>query len=247
MPELRALIVADGDAPDRDRMTRAWPGWADGIQLVVAADGGALIAEALGVAPELVVGDGDSLGASEIERFRRSGVEVRLAPADKDESDAELAIDACLARGATSITIIGAFGGRLDHALTNIWLLALPRLADRTVELLDESTRVSLIRAGSGDDGAATARGAGADPDEGGNPPVRRALPGRVGDIVSLLPLGGPVFGVSTEGLLYPLSDESLAVGPSRGLSNVRLATTAAVTIRRGMLLVVESPATLTP
>jgi len=154
-------------------------------------------------------------------------VAVEIAPVDKDESDAELAIDACLARGATAITIVGAFGGRLDHALTNIWLLALPRLAGLDVELLDEATRVSRVQSVA---------------DEG---PIRRELPGRIGDIVSLLPLGGTVIGVTTEGFRYPLRDEPLTVGPSRGLSNVRLAASAAVTIRRGLLLVVETPATL--
>ncbi len=224
---MRALIVADGDAPDPDGLSRSWPGWADDLGLVIAADGGALIAEALGFRPELVVGDGDSLGPAEVERLRNAGVAVEIAPVDKDESDAELAIDACLARGATSITIVGAFGGRLDHALTNIWLLALPRLAGCKVELLDEATRVSLVRASA---------------DEG---PIRRELPGRIGDIVSLIPLGGTVVGVATEGFRYPLRDEPLTVGPSRGLSNIRLAADAAVTIRRGLLLVVETPATL--
>ena len=76
---------------------------------------------------------------------------------------------------------------------------------------------------------------------------VRQGLPGRIGDLVSLLPLGDRVDGVTTEGLRYPLRDEPLVAGPARGQSNVRMSPHAAVTIRRGRLLIVETPATLAP
>ena len=71
------------------------------------------------------------------------------------------------------------------------------------------------------------------------------ALHGRIGDVVTLLPFGGDVRGITTDGLRFPLRDEPLRLGPARGLSNVRLSQTAAVTVREGLLLVIESPATL--
>jgi len=223
---MRALVIADGVVPDGVRMDAAWPGWRDRIDLVVAADGGALGARTLGLVPDLVVGDGDSLGEAGLALLRADGIRIELAPADKDESDTELAIRACLARDADAIAIVGGFGGRLDHTLANIWLLALRDVAECAISLLDESTRVTLVRA-----------------DRSG-PPVRRPLPGRARDIVSLIPLGA-VEGVTTVGLRYPLRDEPLPAGPSRGLSNVRERDDAAVTIRHGLLLVVETPATL--
>jgi thiamine pyrophosphokinase len=70
-------------------------------------------------------------------------------------------------------------------------------------------------------------------------------LNGRAGDIVSLLPLGGAVDGVTTEGLRYGLRDGTLEAGPARGLSNERSSDSARVSIRSGRLLVVETPATL--
>ena len=57
-----ALILADGDVPPRSDLDLAWPGWDDGIEAVIAADGGARHAAALGVAIDLWVGDGDSIG-----------------------------------------------------------------------------------------------------------------------------------------------------------------------------------------
>lgn len=228
---MRALIVADGDTPERERLDAAWPGWADGVGLVIAADGGASGAERLGLALDLLIGDMDSIDVEHLARLRDAGVRVELAPVAKDETDTELAVQAALARGADGLTILGAFGGRrFDHALANVGLLALPVLADRAVELLDATTRVTVVRA----------------PDTGGRP-VHRPLPGRVGDTVSLIPFGADVAGITTEGLRYALLDGTLTVGPARGLSNVRLVSEAAVTVRRGLLLIVESPATLTP
>jgi thiamine pyrophosphokinase len=228
---LRALVLADGAAATRRSLDRAWPGWCDGIDLVVAADGGARLAGPLEVTIDRWVGDGDSIDPASLERLRERGVAVTLAERDKDASDAELAILEALSAGATDITVVGALGGpRLDHALANIGLLSLAAIAQVPMRLLDPSARVSLIRA----------------PGPGGEP-VRVELRGRPGDVVSLLSMGGDVEGVTTERLRYPLNDEPLPAGPARGLSNVRLAEVAAVIVRRGHLLVVESPATLSP
>ena len=220
---LRALIVADGDAPTRPALDAVWPGWAEGFGLVVAADGGARGARRLGFTIDLVVGDGDSLTPAELERLAAAHVEIRRAPLDKDESDTELAILAAVERAADKLTVVGAFGGpRLDHALANVALLALPALNGRSCELLDPTARVRLLTG-----------------------PATLELPGRAGDIVSLLPFGDGVLGVTTDGLAYPLRDEPLPAGPARGLSNVRVGQTARVRVRAGRLLVVESPATL--
>ena len=218
-----AIVVADGDVPDRAALDATWPGWADGATLVVAADGGARGAERLGLAIDLIVGDGDSLGEAYLRRFSAAGVAVRLVATAKDESDTELAVAAAIERGAARITVLGAFGGgRLDHALANVGLLALPALEGRQCVLLDGGARVSLLTG-----------------------PGEAAIDGRAGDLVSLLPLGDGVMGVTTEGLTYPLRDEPLPLGPARGLSNVRRGETARVRLRTGRLLIVESPATL--
>jgi len=222
----RALVLADGTPPTRAGLDAAWPGWADAIDLVVAADGGARLAGALGLGIDQWVGDGDSLGAPALEELRRDGVPIQLAPTDKDASDAELGLLAAIRAGAREVTILGALGGpRLDHALANIQLLAHPAAVDVTVRLLAPDSRVRLVTA----------------PGRAGEP-VRLDLAGRPGDIVSLLPLGDAA-GVTTVGLRYPLRDEDLPAGPARGLSNVREGGAAEVVLRRGRLLVVEVPA----
>jgi thiamine pyrophosphokinase len=225
--ERHVLVVADGDVASREALDAAWPGWADGVTAVVAADGGFARAVSLGFTPGALVGDLDSLPADGIAAAEASGTDVRRHPVDKDESDLELALLHAVAMGATRVTVLGAFGGpRLDHALANLWLLAHPALRAVDLELLDASARACLL----------TAPGP-----RGG--PVTRRLPGRVGAIVSLFPFGGDADGITTTGLRFPLRDEPLRTGPARGLSNVRAAADAGVTLRAGRLLVVERPA----
>lgn len=226
---MQAIILADGDVGSRAALDRAWPSWCNDGAVVVAADGGARHAAELGLTIDHWVGDGDSLGPAGVEALRRAGVPVVLAPTDKDESDTELALDAALALGVDSIAIVGALGGpRIDHALANVAMLGLPDLAGIDVRLIDATVRLRLVR-GPGDGGR-----------QGG-----AHLDGRPGDLISILPVGRDARGISTTGLRYPLRDEDLLVGRSRGLSNVRLEPVATVRLRDGRLLITERPATL--
>ncbi len=228
---MHALVVADGRVSALERLDEAWPGWASDVDLVVAADGGARVAERLGLRIDLVVGDLDSLDRADEERLRAMGVAFESAPRDKDETDTELALLAALRRGADRLTILGALGGRrLDHELANLWLLGHPALGEVPAVILDETARVRLLQA----------------PDGAGQP-VRLDVSGPVGGLVSLLPLGDAAHGITTEGLRYRLHDEPLRFGPARGISNVRIAKRASVLLRAGRLLVVEGPATLSP
>ena len=226
---MHALILADGDAPTRAELDAAWPAWDDGVRLVVAADGGARHAAGLGVRIDRWVGDGDSIADVTLRALQRAGVAIERVPTDKDESDTELAVLVALAAGAHRLSIVGALGGpRLDHGLANVAMLALPELVGLDVRIVAGTTRIRLLT--------------GSDP---GGAPVGCDLTGRIGDLVSLLPLGGDIVGVTTTGLRYTLRDEALRLGRTRGLSNVRDTSTARVTLRTGRLLVIEAPATL--
>lgn len=226
---MQAIILAGGDVDPRDSVDAAWPGWLRPDPLVIAADGGARHASALGLRIDRWVGDGDSLGEAGIEALIAAGVPVDRAPMDKEESDTELALRHAIAAGATEIVVLGAFGGtRVDHALANVMLLAMPELAHMDARLLGVGARVRLLSAVGRE-----------------REPHSVQLEGRIGDVVTLLPLGGDVDGVTTSGLRYPLSGETLLSGRSRGLSNVRTSASASVRIEHGRLLVVEAPDTL--
>lgn len=222
-PARRVLVLADGAAPTRRELDDAWPGWDDGIDLVISADGGARLADALGLPIDRWVGDGDSLGPAGVADLRARGIQVDLAPTDKDTSDTELALLAALDDGAESVLVLGALGGpRPDHALANVALLGHPDAAGCEITILDPSARIRLLA----------------------GPDARLDLIGRAGDLVSLIPLETTT-GVTTAGLQFPLEDATLEFGPARGISNVRTSPTARVAIRTGRLLVVEAPARL--
>ena len=225
----RVIVLAGGSGPRRSELDAAWPGWDEAVAIVIGADAGALLAEPLGLRLDLVVGDGDSLGESGLAELGRSGVAIDRSPADKDESDTELALVAAAGRGATEVLVLGAFGGRLDHHLANIWILAHPVLAGRTVTLLDGRTRARLL---SASERAASGAAAGFD------------LIDRAGDMVTLLPFDGPATGVTTHGLRWPLAGATLATGFSRGLSNEVVAPSGRrprVELGGGRLLVIET------
>jgi thiamine pyrophosphokinase len=219
----RALVLADGEPVTKRGLDAAWPGWDHKARIVVAADGGARLADPLALRIDQWVGDGDSLGRDELDELRAAGVPIELVAADKDESDTELAVLAAVTRGATDVTILGGLGGpRLDHALANVALLGHPALQGKTARILADRSRVTLLTG-----------------------PATLELKGRIGDVVSLLPLGGDADGVTTDGLRFPLHDEQLKAGPARGLSNLRLTQVSRVRVVRGRLLVVETPARL--
>ena len=226
---MQVIVLADGQVGPRAALDAAWPGWLDAGARVVAADGGARHAGPLDLRIDRWVGDGDSLGEDAIAELEAAGVPVERARPDKDESDTELALRAALALGATRITVLGALGGaRIDHALANLGLLSMPELGYLRVSILAVEARIRLLRApGPTGDVASLDLG------------------GRVGDLVSLLPIGADAQGVTTHGLAYPLRGEPLLAGRTRGLSNIRQLPDGRVVLRRGQLLVVESPATL--
>jgi thiamine pyrophosphokinase len=222
----QAVILADGPVGSREALDAAWPGWCTPDPYVVAADGGARHAGNLDLRIDRWVGDGDSLGEAGIAALEADGVPVARANVDKDESDTELALRAALERAPAAFVILGALGGpRLDHALANLALLTLPVLRGIDVRLIAVDARVRLLEAG------------------GTRASVE--LAGRVGDLVTLLPVGNDALGVTTSGLAFPLRAEPLLLGRTRGLSNRRTEPTASVALEAGRLLIVETPATL--
>jgi thiamine pyrophosphokinase len=217
-PRRRAIIVADGDVPTAEEIAPLLAGHADG-PLVIAADGGLRKAELLGLAPSLVVGDGDSLAPELLERLPERGVEVQLHPVAKDASDTELAVREALARGATDIVVLGAFGGqRFEHALANVLLLTMPELDGREARLVDGRSVVRAISGGQ-----------------------RLRLSHAEGRLVSLLPLSQRAEGVRTQGLRFALEGEALEQGSSRGLSNELIEDEGEVVLGFGRLAVVQT------
>ena len=204
-----ALVFAGGDPPVPDDIL-ATPR----AEFVIAADSGLEHARALGVPVDLVVGDLDSVDPAVLDAAIADGAVVERHPAAKDATDLELALDAAVERGATDVLVVGVGGGRLDHFLGNVLLLASPRYAHVRVDARVGDAFVTVVH-------------------------ERVELTGTPGGLCSLLPLGGAAVGVLTDGLRYPLRRETLPPGTTRGVSNEFLGTRAAVSLESGVLLAV--------
>src|SRR5829696_5858200 len=117
---------------------------------VIAADSGLDHARALGWPVDLVVGDLDSVSVAALTDARATGVAVEEHAAEKDETDLELALDAAVRWGATHVTVVGGHGGRLDHLLANILLLAAPAYASVVVDACTGPPRACARRDSAG-------------------------------------------------------------------------------------------------
>jgi thiamine pyrophosphokinase len=212
---MRAIIFANGEFTEPQDAR----GFVRSDDLVIAADGGARHALVIGVAPHVVIGDLDSLSPDEQAHLETAGSQIIRFPPRKDETDLELALRHAASEGATEIVVLAALGGRLDQTIANLLLLALPELNGLDVRIVEGAQEAFLINSES-------------------------LVEGQPGDTVSLIPLGGDAAGVTSEGLEWPLNQDSLRFGPARGVSNVLTTEQARVRVRQGLLLCVVTHAT---
>ena len=210
----RAYIFLNGDF---EKPIRDWPGAPAPGDLVIAADGGARHLASIGWPVNCLVGDFDSIDPELLATFQARGAEVAQYPVNKDEIDFELALKLARKRGYSRIEVLGALGGRWDMTFGNLFL---PRAAGWGSDSI-------LFRHGAWNFLAVTG-------------PSDLKLPGREGDLLSLIPLGEDVHGITLKGCSYPLIGETLRAGFSRGLSNEMTVRETALSFESGVLLVIH-------
>src|SRR5690606_4155232 len=206
----RFAILLGGDLVATPRLMRQL----DGAR-VIAADSGIRHADALGVTPELWTGDLDSV--DEHMRSAHGRIPVEVFPAEKDQTDGEIAIDAALARGATEIVLVGAFGGaRADHAFLH--LTATMKLAESGVSCLLSSGNQEGVPLTSG----------------------RHSFDYGDGTLFSILAFSD-LTGLSVEGAKWPLTARPVSFGSSLTLSN-EVSGDLVVSLEGGRALLVAHP-----
>lgn len=208
----RALIVTGGSLVDglNARVLGSFG-------VVIAADSGVDTAHALGIDPDVVIGDLDSVSDAALDHARNAGATVIPAPRDKDFTDTELAIAHAVSLGASALLVVNGGGGRLDHAHGVLTALANPHHAHVAIEAIVGGAHVTVIHGGSS-----------------------RTIPLRGSDIVGLHAMNGPAVGITTSGMRWNLNDDTLEPWVSRGVSNEMTEQSADITLRTGALIVVQ-------
>lgn len=207
----RVVIFANGDLLDKT-YTKSQLRIDD---FIVAANGGTRLAWELERVPDIIIGDSDSLALPLKEWIQKHRVPRETYPTAKDETDLELAIRYGLSRFPREILLIGLTGSRTDHVLANFSLLAVIASYGISAEVIVNHQHIYSVTSSL-------------------------SIEGTVGDTISILPWGGDAEGVTTEGLVWILQNDTLRFGPARGVSNVMNSEKAVIRLSRGLVLVIH-------
>ncbi|GBF34057.1 thiamin pyrophosphokinase [Desulfocucumis palustris] len=210
---MRCVILSGGSAGGLD--------WLAGVirrgDRVICVDRGADYAAKLGLLPDLIIGDMDSLDSQTLLDFSRRGAEIKTFPAEKDETDTTLALAEALAGQPDEVVILGALGTRFDHSLANVHLLRLAGDKGVPAKIINQFNEISLVTPGE--------------------PAILKGLPG---ETFSLLPLTAEVTGVNVTGARWPLRDAVFSIGNPYGISNEVAADRVEISITSGLLLLIK-------
>ncbi len=180
--------------------------------LIIAADAGYQRLSELGIVPDLVVGDFDSLG------FVPEHPNLEKHPIEKDDTDTMLAVKKGLEAGCDRFLIYGATGGRIAHTLGNVQALAYLAAQGKTGFIIDESYTITAIQNSTLNFGKES-RG-----------------------YISVVPWGCKSCTVTLKGLKYELESHPLPSDMPLGISNEFTGKEAEITVHEGTaVIIIES------
>lgn len=210
-----ACLVLNGQLEDYDYIREVMD--YNTYELIIAVDGGANHLYRLGIMPNYILGDLDSIDDDIRSYYEASDVVFKKFPTKKDETDAELAVWMVEEEGLLGIDIYAALGGRIDHELANIQLLYY--ILDRGMypRIISEREEIYILR----------------------NEEMN--LKGSIGDIVSIIPVKGDARGITLANMEYSVEELDLKYSVTRGISNVMLAEDAYINVRDGCILVIKN------
>lgn len=186
-----------------------------GDPVIICTDGAVEVMRSLDRVPDLIVGDMDSVDGATLAYFEGKGSRIIRYPANKDETDTQIALERAFEMDPEGIRIFGALGGRIDHALANISLLVMCAKRGVDARIVDEACELFVV------DGPCV-------------------VEGREGETVSLLPLSTDVRGITLEGFEYPLSGAAMEIGVPYGISNRLTGERGVISVEEGCLLVIR-------
>jgi len=182
---------------------------------IICADSGARHLYSLGVIPDVIIGDMDSLAPEMQSYFEGKKCRFIRYPEAKDETDTQLALEHAFCMAPEEVYVFGAFGSRIDHVMANISLLVLGAKKNTHITLIDEWCEAVVVTR-------------------------EYVILGEIGQTVSLLPLSDKVTGITLEGFEYPLENGVMEIGKPYGISNRLIAAKGVISVKTGYLLVIR-------
>lgn len=142
--------------------------------------------------------------------------EIINLPIRKDFTDSEVCVKYILLKHFDEVMMLGFTGKRQDHAISNMLLLKQFADTETRAYIVDENNEIYFTNS-------------------------ENTIYGKKGDIVSIIPITGNLCGVTTKGLDYPLNDETLIFGESRGVSNIMTSDKCKITIKSGSGFIIKA------
>ncbi len=185
---------------------------------IIAADAGLFICDKIGVMPDVIIGDMDSVSKTLLDKFIEKNVMIKRYPSEKDNTDMEISFRYAFEQKFNEIVVLGGLGKRWDMTFANVLIPSLSIFKDASITFIDDKTCMTIL---SGE--------------------KKKEFFGKKDDIFSIIPLSEKVDGVTLRGFKYLLKDASLEIGSTIGVSNLFMGEKAEVSIKRGRLLCVHS------
>lgn len=209
---MKALIILNGEKISKDIMMNL----RDESDFILSADGGTDYCFELGIIPDLIIGDLDSISSNSLALLEKTKVPIHKFPVKKDKTDSELCIEYLIDMGAEEITIVGAVGSRIDHSIANILLLK--RIKDKGIKgrIVHNYNTIYLV-----DD--------------------ELVLDRKDGYYVSVIPIDSKGIEITLKGFEYELDNVRIDFTSTHGVSNIIKDNKGYIKVHEGEALVFVS------
>jgi len=213
MSKKKALLVLNGEF-DLDKKKLELIIQKEGIDFIIAVDGGSNKLRKLELLPDLIIGDLDSITEENKAHFKKEKVKIIKHPVEKDQTDSEIAVDYCKENNFEQLYLTAALGGRIDQQLANLNLLEYIYQIDLEARIISDRIEIAIID-------------------------QKKKFLAKEGYRLSLIPQSSTVCGLSIKGCKYNLEDQDIFRSKSRGISNLIENNQAEVKLKSGLLIYV--------
>jgi len=209
---LKGLIISSGDIENYESFIEI----VNDYDYILCADGGLRHAQFLGITPDAIIGDFDSISKESLKLVHKLNIPMYRFPIEKNETDTELALKFMLEKGYKNITLIGATGSRIDHTLANMFLLRNLLPYNAVGKIVNNNNIIYLV-----------------------NNKIK--LTKKDGYYISIIPISTDGVIVSLEGFYYPLKNEGIPFGSTLGISNKIIGEQGIIRIKKGEAIIIEA------